>query len=154
MILSSLTMLVIFSIFYVGGVTYLYLSKDRVKNEENKIYKLLLITNIIGLILQLACDFVSYKYDVIPVIISDMILRLYLVYFIVWINLMLIYLIIISFENREKIKKNILIITLIEILFPIFLPYSLFREVANKIYYTTGKTFVKNIKRVKSKITT
>jgi len=138
MILSSLTMLVIFSIFYVGGVTYLYLSKDRVKNEENKIYKLLLITNIIGLILQLACDFVSYKYDVIPVIISDMILRLYLVYFIVWINLMLIYLIIISFENREKIKKNILIITLIEILFPIFLPYSLFREVANKIYYTTG----------------
>ena len=61
MLLSNLTLLIIFSFLYVFGVTYLYFSKERMKNEENKIYKFMLIVNLIGLILQLLCDYVAKK---------------------------------------------------------------------------------------------
>ena len=56
-------------------------------NGENKIYKYILITNLVGLVLQFLCDYVSYKYDVISPVISDFILRIYLVYFIIFISL-------------------------------------------------------------------
>ena len=138
MLISNLTMLVIFSILYVFGVTFLYFSKERIRNEENKIYKVMLIVNMIGLILQLFCDYVSYKYDVIPVILSNIVLKSYLVYFLVWLNLLFIYLIIIAFNKRNKILKFVYVTTIFEIIICLFLPYTLHRDVVNRIYYTSG----------------
>ena len=93
MVISNLTWLIIFSFVYIVALSFLYFSKTRLNNGENKIYKYILITNLVGLVLQFLCDFVSYKYDVIPIVISDFILRLYLVYFIVFISLLIFYLI-------------------------------------------------------------
>lgn len=138
MLLSNLTMLVIFSILYVFGVTFLYFSKERIKNEENKVYKVMLIVNIIGLILQLLCDYVSYKYDVLPVTLSNIVLRAYLVYFIVWLNLLFIYLIIIAFTKKDKLLKIVYGTTIVEIIVCLFLPYTLYRDVVHRIYYTVG----------------
>ena len=62
MIISNLTWLIIFSFAYIVALSFLYFSKTRLDNGENRIYKYILIANLIGLVLQFLCDFVSYKY--------------------------------------------------------------------------------------------
>lgn len=138
MVISNLTWVIIFSFMYIVALSFLYFSKTRLDNGENKIYKYILITNLVGLVLQFLCDFVSYKYDVIPTIISDFVLRLYLVYFIIFISLLIFYLIEISFKHK-KIANIITLIgdTLITIVV-FMLPYNLHRNVVQKIYYTYG----------------
>ena len=56
MAISNLTWLIIFSFIYIIVLSFLYFSKERINNGENKIYKYLLITNLIGLVLQFLCD--------------------------------------------------------------------------------------------------
>lgn len=137
--MTSKTLLIIFSLIYMFGLIYLYFSKSRLNNKENKVYKIMLITNVIGLILQLACDYVSYKYDIVPKIISSIIYKAYLVYFIVFINLMLLYLIIIVFKKYEKIMvKSSIIVTIVESWIICLAPYELYRNVETKTYYTFG----------------
>ena len=138
MVISNLTWVIIFSFMYIVALSFLYFSKTRLDNGENKIYKYILITNLVELVLQFLCDFVSYKYDVIPTIISDFVLRLYLVYFIIFISLLIFYLIEISFKHK-KIANIITLIgdTLITIVV-FMLPYNLHRDVVQKIYYTYG----------------
>ena len=138
MAISNLTWLIIFSFIYIIVLSFLYFSKERINNGENKIYKYLLITNLIGLVLQFLCDFVSYKYDVVPHIISDFILRMYLVYFIIFISLLIIYLIEISFKYKKIATTITLIMDLIMSILIFILPYSLYRDVNQKIYYTYG----------------
>ena len=138
MAISNLTWLIIFSFIYIIVLSFLYFSKERINNGENKIYKYLLITNLIGLVLQFLCDFVSYKYDAVPHIISDFILRMYLVYFIIFISLLIIYLIEISFKYKKIATTITLIMDLIMSIVIFILPYSLYRDVSQKIYYTYG----------------
>ena len=138
MAISNLTWLIIFSFIYIIVLSFLYFSKERINNGENKIYKYLLITNLIGLVLQFLCDFVSYKYDVVPHIISDFILRMYLVYFIIFISLLIIYLIEISFKYKKIATTITLIMDLIMSILIFILPYSLYRDVSQKIYYAYG----------------
>ena len=138
MVISNLTWLIIFSFMYVIALSFLYFSKKRLDNGENKIYKYILITNLVGLVLQFLCDFVSYKYDVIPIVISDFILRLYLVYFIVFISLLIFYLIEISFKHKRIANIITIIVDVLITIIVFVLPYSLHRDVSQKIYYTYG----------------
>ena len=138
MVISNLTWLIIFSFVYIVALSFLYFSKTRLNNGENKIYKYILITNLVGLVLQFLCDFVSYKYDVIPIIISDFILRLYLVYFIVFISLLIFYLIEISFKHKRIANIITIIVDVLITIIVFVLPYSLHRDVSQKIYYTYG----------------
>ena len=138
MVISNLTWLIIFSFVYIVALSFLYFSKTRLNNGENKIYKYILITNLVGLILQFLCDFVSYKYDVIPIVISDFILRLYLVYFIVFISLLIFYLIEISFKHKRIANIITIIVDVLITIIVFVLPYSLHRDVSQKIYYTYG----------------
>ena len=138
MVISNLTWLIIFSFVYIVALSFLYFSKTRLNNGENKIYKCILITNLVGLVLQFLCDFVSYKYDVIPIVISDFILRLYLVYFIVFISLLIFYLIEISFKHKRIANIITIIVDVLITIIVFVLPYSLHRDVSQKIYYTYG----------------
>lgn len=140
MVISNLTWLIIFSFVYIVALSFLYFSKTRLNNGENKIYKYILITNLVGLVLQFLCDFVSYKYDVIPIVISDFILRLYLVYFIVFISLLIFYLIEISFKHKRIANIITIIVDVLITIIVFVLPYSLHRDVSQKIYYTYGPT--------------
>ena len=138
MVVSNLTWLIIFSFIYIIALSFIYFSKTRLDNGENKIYKYILITNLVGLVLQFLCDYVSYKYDTLPTIVSDLILRLYLVYFIIFISLLIFYLIEISF-NYKKIANTITVIVDVLITIIVFLlPYDLHRDVVQRIYYTYG----------------
>ena len=138
MVISNLTWLIIFSFVYIVALSFLYFSKTRLDNGENKIYKYILITNLVGLFLQFLCDFVSYKYDVIPTIISDFILRLYLVYFIIFISLLIFYLIEISFKHKKIANIITLIVDILITIVVFLLPYNLHRDVDQRIYYTYG----------------
>lgn len=138
MVISNLTWLIIFSFVYIVALSFLYFSKTRLNNGENKIYKYILITNLVGLVLQFLCDFVSYKYDVIPIVISDFILRLYLVYFIVFISLLIFYLIEISFKHKRIANIITIIVDVLITIIVFVLPYSLHRDVSQKNYYTYG----------------
>lgn len=129
--LTSKTLLLIFSIIYVSGISFLYFSKVRMNNTENKIYKILLITNIIGLILQLGCDVVSFKYDTIPNFISHIFYKLYLVYFLVFVNLMLMYLISIALKEKKEMAFKLTVFSMIvESLILCVSPYKMYRDVA------------------------
>lgn len=137
--LTNKTLLIIFSIIYVTGLSFVYFSKTRIDNKENRIYKIMLITNIIGLILQLICDYVSYKNTIIPKLILDLVYKLYVGYFIVFINLMFMYLIIICFKKSEKtIIKTNFVLFFIELMSIFIAPYKLYCDEINKIYYTYG----------------
>ena len=137
--MTNKTLLIIFSLIYMFGLIFLYFSKSRLKNKENKVYKIMLIVNIIGLILQLLCDYVSFKYDIVPKMISTIIYKSYLVYFIVFVNLMLLYLIILVFKKYEKLLiKCDIVITFVASWIVCVAPYSLYRNVKTKTYYTYG----------------
>ena len=137
--ITNKTLLIIFSLIYVVGLSVVYFSKVRMNNMENKIYKTMLITNIVGLILQICCDFISFKNDLLPQLIMDLIYKLYLVYFIVFINLMLLYLITITSKLKSKSVLNIVIpLIILESLIVTLPSYALYRDVSNKIYYTYG----------------
>lgn len=138
MVISNLTWLIIFSFMYVIALSFLYFSKTRLDNGENKIYKYILITNLVGLVLQFLCDYVSYKYDVISPVISDFILRIYLVYFIIFISLLIFYLIEISFKHKKIANIITLIVDILISIVVFLLPYNLHRDVEQKIYYTYG----------------
>ena len=139
MIVSSATLLIIFSLIFMISLLIVYLSKKRLDNVENKIYKNMLIVNIIGLILNFLCDLVSKYYDSINEIFSTVILRMFLVYFIVWINMLLVYLVKISIKDEKKYaEKSIGFSILVGTLLVVILPMELYRDVSNSIYYTYG----------------
>ena len=136
MIVSNMTMLLLFCIIYMFCSSAIYFSKQRIDNQENKLYKKLIVLNIIGLIIQLMCDYVSYKYDFINPIFSNFILRIYLVYFILWINQFMSYLITITRDKFDNIWFKIF--TIIESVVAFILPFELYTDNVKGIYYTTG----------------
>lgn len=137
--MTNKTLLIIFSLIYMFGLIFLYFSKSRLNNKENKVYKIMLIVNVIGLILQLLCDYVSFKYDVVSKIFSSFVFKAYLVYFIVFVNLMLLYLIILVFKKHEKLLiKCDIVITFVESWIVCVAPYSLYRNIETRTFYTYG----------------
>lgn len=134
---TNLTFLIYFGILFMSILAIVYFSKERLNNKENKIYKVMLITNIIGLILQLICEFVSYNYYKLPSIISNIMYKLYLVQFMIFALFLLYYLLTIAYENK-RIKKAV-IITLCAVCVCVFvLPINAYIDIENNIYYTFG----------------
>ena len=134
MILSNMSLLLYFSLLYISGLTFLYFSKVRINNAENRVYKWLLGLNVFGIILQICCDYVSYSYYNVPVLISTIIFKLYLAYFIAWANTMVDYLIAISCKKYHQIIKMNIILTVVESILVMLLPFELFRNVDKNIY--------------------
>lgn len=82
----------------------LYFSKETIKSLETKIYKVLIITTFIGLIIELLCTFASYVNGMFPLL-SDFILKSYLVYNLLWTTILTIYVYYISFPKEKKLFK-------------------------------------------------
>lgn len=136
--MSKLTFLLVFSLIYVIGLLTIYFSKKRLGNRENTIYKWLIISNLIGIMLQLGCDFVSAYYNEIPTIVTIPILKLFIVYFVVWINTMLDYLLAIIYPDKKSIVKVNIVLTVIESLLVLVMPFELHLDHINSIYYSFG----------------
>jgi signal transduction histidine kinase len=138
MILTNLTFLIIFSIIYISGLSFLYFSRSRLDNKENRVYKIMLISNIVGLILQLLCDFVSYNYFNMSRLVSDFILKAYLIYFIFFASMMLYYLFVITVSSSSNYSKMMKVAILLFSIAIIVLPISLYRDEVNRVYYSYG----------------
>ncbi len=138
---TNMTFAIIFAVCYMFALIVIYISKARINNKENQIYKVLLFSNIIGLFLQFLCDFVSINIDYIPAILSGFILKFYLFYFVFFAFCLLEYLISISLNIKngnsmyDYIVFACIIISLITL---IVLPIDLYADFEKNIYYTTG----------------
>ena len=139
MVITKITFTVIVCLINMIGISIIYFSKDRIKNEENKIYKILLIANIIGLVLHLFADYVSYNYNLISNVISTIILKSYLIYYFSFAVLLLAYLFVIAKFKMKKLFINILKVIMLLVSILIFiLPQHLYIDVSNMIFYTDG----------------
>ena len=86
-------------------------SKKRIKSHENKIYSLLIIANIFGIILDVFSSFISKSY-LINTFDYVLLTKIIMVYFLTWLYLFLLYVLIISHGEKKflSIYKHKLII--------------------------------------------
>ena len=121
----------------------LFFGKKHISTVETKIYGFLLIFNFIGLIVELLCTYaamISKNHEIL----SDLILKLYLFYNILWVLVLTIYVLYISLkrETMKKLKKVILyssfILMILVIVLLFILPIDLVIKNNFRIRYTQG----------------
>ena len=138
MVITKSTLLIIFSIIYISAMIGIYFAKEREKNEETRIYKYLLITNLFSLIFQILCIIYSYNYDCLNIHMCNFIFKMYSVLFLVYVTYLLIYLVIISFDNYKKIMWVIHTLLNISVVITFLLPAKLYVSPDKSSFYTTG----------------
>lgn len=94
------------SLFYSILLVTVYFYKQRLHSVENKIFKYLIVTNLIGLILDISCIFTVSNMDVFPAL-NAIVTKAYLVYLHVWISLLTTYIFVISFKKDNETFKKI-----------------------------------------------
>lgn len=106
-ILSSSIILQICSLFYIILLLVVYFSKKRLESKENRIYISLMITIFVGLILDILCIFTMVNIESLAFL-NEIVTRLYLLYYLVWIIVFTYYIITVSRkktgseENKTK----------------------------------------------------
>ena len=99
----------IFSInclIFLGLISIFYFSKERLKNIENQIYSALLITNILGLVIDIFGYFMLQATSATSSI-NVFISHLYLLYYFTWGFILTLYVYSISFQqNEDNTLKN------------------------------------------------
>ena len=168
---------IVCSLVYSILLLITFYSKKRLNIFENKIYRLLIIINFIGLVLEISNFYTVYHMDSIPII-NIIVAHAYLLYLLTWMTLFTFYIIVISTkksdlteeQNMENYKKKMKFWYLYYIVFSIlilFLPLDY--NNSNNIIYSYGLAVnatyvagflcilvelfyvVKNIKNIKSK---
>ena len=100
-------------IFFSLLIIVIYFSKPRVQNNENKIYKRLLVINFITLVLEFVCNFLTYNYIHI---LSDITIRIYLCLLTSFIALMTSYMALVVSDNEKVLERKMLIYSIIFII--------------------------------------
>lgn len=122
-------------------IIFLFFKKGYIKNEETKIYRYLIVSNLIGLILEILCSYASFYYNVSPFF-SNLIYKTYLVYLLIWTSLITLYVVRISTDHNEEDTKKYDRTYLIWVLFLVswiyILPIQLVASEDLAIRYTTG----------------
>ena len=90
----------IICLVFITMFSVIYFSKKRINSLENKIYSLLLITNMIGLILDIT-GFVCFKTLGVGNDISVIVSKIYLIYYFSWTYFIMIYFFVVSFKNKK-----------------------------------------------------
>lgn len=136
----------IISLFYCIMIICIYFFKEKVKNIENRIYSKLLIANLFGLIIEVfPATYASRVLVDNNYLLAIVILKLILVYFIVWISIFTDYVIYISLKDRvnqdnndfaNKIRTVVTIIGVIAAVITLLLPLDAYSK--NGAAYTYG----------------
>ena len=142
MIITSTTYLILLSIVYIISLGIIFELKKNVSNNETKIYETIILINFIGLILHLACDYVSYKYNVLPEALSVTVLKLYLFHFFIFASLFFRYTFLIIYGNSKLKNKTFNLIHLgvaiIVLIILFLLPNEIYLDFDKNIFYTYG----------------
>ena len=93
------------TLFYIVLLAIVYFSKKRFLNIENKIFKMMLVTNIIGIILDVLSITIipMEKYQLLGLIIN----KFYLIYLITWITLFTFYTYFVSKYDVNYVLKRL-----------------------------------------------
>lgn len=133
--MSSLYFL-ISSLFYNLLVTIIYFHKERIKTKENKIYSLLIIINLIGIIIDMSS--VTMARLGIHNALFFIINKVYMLYLLCWITTFTYYILTISLDEKyhDRLKKIVSVITIISATLILALP--LYANLENNVFYTYG----------------
>lgn len=133
--MSSLYFL-ISSLFYNLLVTIIYFHKERIKTKENKIYSLLIIINLIGIIIDMSSVTIARLgiHNALFFIIN----KVYMLYLLCWITTFTYYILTISLDEKyhDRLKKIVSVITIISATLILALP--LYAHLENNVFYTYG----------------
>ena len=144
----SMMWLQISSLIYLCILFVVYISKERINSIENKIFKAIMVSNIVGLIIELGCFITVINMNKIPLI-NSIVTKLLLVYYLTYILLFTAYVFIISYKKVDKPEKkekqyykNVAIFCfiyfIINTIFIIVLPMKYYNN--NGIVYSYGKS--------------
>ncbi len=86
-------------------VLMLFFTKGHVDTKETKIYSVLILSNLIGIIIEMLCTYASYIYQSYPLI-SKFICKGYLLYIIVWISTFAYYIYSLTVPNELTINRK------------------------------------------------
>ena len=139
MVVTKLTYLTGFCILFIVSLIIIYFSKERIKSEETLIYKIMIFTNLIGLLLQVASGILSYNYYSVPPLLTSVVIKLYLIYFIMFGAIMLLYILNLIKPNRYSMISKVTAIYAIISAVVFFLPMSLYLNYDEQIVYSYGK---------------
>ncbi len=133
--MSSLYFL-ISGLFYNLLVTIIYFHKERIKTKENKIYSLLIIINLIGIIIDMSS--VTMARLGIHNALFFIINKVYMLYLLCWITTFTYYILTISLDEKyhDRLKKIVSVITIISATLILALP--LYAHLENNVFYTYG----------------
>lgn len=130
------------SFFFVFLVLVNYFSKERIKSLETKIYSIILITNLIGLAIEIISAILWLHYPGLTLI-KNILLKLIIIYFTTWTFIFGFYVKNIGMDknnddNKKKIHNTkiiVIVLYLISVLIVVFLP--LYRNYENGVITNT-----------------
>ena len=117
-----------------------FFSKKHIRTTETTLFSILIVTNFLGLIIELLCTFAAYIHDDFTIL-SDFILKLYLVYIITWAGLFTVYVYHTTGPEKQKLNKKVLMILYLVLVVTIFaLPIDLVIKDNFATRYTIGES--------------
>ena len=134
--ISSLTFLMI--------LLFVYFSKERLNSLENKTFKTIMITNVIGIVIEIFCFMTVTYIEKVPIL-NSIVTKLLLVYYLIYILLFTFYVFIISYKKIDSVKtkkyyKNVTVFCItyfiINCIFIVLLPMYYYNK--NNIVYSYG----------------
>lgn len=140
-VITSLTFVVIISICYSLFMNLIFKVKKSINTPETRIYRYILLVNLLGLILHLLCDIISYNYYSVPEFFSAFVYKSYLFHFFVFSMLMLRYTFLIIYDNKinhKKLTRIFYFLAIVVLLSIAVLPNELHQDFDNMIFYTNG----------------
>ena len=142
--MDNIQVLLICDFIYCFIVAFMYFLKKRISNIENKLYEILVISNLLGLILEYFCGILirTNSMNLLTIIIN----KFHIINIILWITIFTIYVVVTCFsENKIKSiqnnkKINLKTITIIYMIFmailTLMLPLYFYND--GKITYSYG----------------
>lgn len=135
-------------LLYSIVLAILYFSKTRMKTTDNKVYTIMVVINIFGLLLELACCYFTYNNgtNVFNTFMCFFCNRLFIIYMLSWLTVFTYYIFSITFNNKnkslekkEQFKKKYMTIAVIIYIFFLFLAL-ITQNISNKIVAPPNST--------------
>ncbi len=134
--MSGTSLLILGSMVYSIGLIIVYFTKPHINTTENRIFSILIVTNLIGLLLEFINYFTVLNITTIPFA-NYVVSKFYLIYLLSFIVIFTYYVIYISYkeqmdEVRKKLIKLMIIFYWVSLLMVILLPIEFANE--NGVY--------------------
>ena len=116
-----------------------FFAKEHIKNDETRLYGGLVVANFLGLILEILCS-IACKMHSEYVILSEFVLKSYLVYLIIWTSIFCTYVYkvtVTNINNKYHIFHSFFVIIVIALIY--ILPIEVFISDNQQVFYTYGK---------------